>query len=93
MEYSRAVPSLIRRLIGEGSLPLSTYGWCKGHVQANITMLPSSVANDFERFCKLNPSACPLLYRSKKGEIAAPTLAKSSDIRYAATRLESMTMD
>ncbi len=81
MNYSKALPSQIRRLISEGSLPFPTYGWCRGHLQANISIVPSRVADDFERFCNLNPGPCPLLYRSRPGEVAAPILAKGSDIR------------
>ena len=81
MNCAKALPSQIRRLISEGTLALPTYGWCRGHLQANISIVPSGVADDFERFCKLNPSACPLLYRSKPGEVAAPGLAEGSDIR------------
>ena len=81
MSYRNALPSVIRRSISEGNLPFPTYGWCKGHLQANISIVPSIVADDFERFCELNPGPCPLLYRSKPGEVTAPILAKDSDIR------------
>ena len=81
MSHRSAVPSVLRRCIGEGNLPFPTYGWCKGHLQANISIVPSKVADDFERFCELNPGPCPLLYRSKPGEVTAAMLAKDSDIR------------
>ena len=47
----------------------------------NVIILPESYADNFETFCKKNLSAFPLLYRSKVGEYAAPTLAKDSDVR------------
>lgn len=81
MNFAKALPSVVRRQIGEGKLPHATYGWCVGHLQANISIVPSKVADDFERFCKLNSSACPLLYRSQPGEVTAPNLAENSDIR------------
>ena len=50
-------------------------------MQANVAIIPSKFADAFETFCTLNPSACPLLYRSKPGEYEAPPLASKSDIR------------
>ena len=84
MNYSTALPSVIRRLISERSLSVPTYGLCNGYLQANISIVPAHVADDFENFCRLNASACPLLYRSKPGEFGVPILAKDSDIRYHA---------
>lgn len=91
MNYSKAVPSVMRRLISEGCSPCPTYGWCRGHLQANISIVPSRVADDFEKFCQLNPSACPLLYRSKPGEVTAPPLAQNSDIRLGFFSVKSST--
>ena len=53
-----------------------------GYLQANMAILSSSVADDFEQFCELNGAACPVLYRSKIGEVSAGHLAPNSDIRY-----------
>ena len=61
----------------------STCGVCMGSLQANMAMLPSSLADDFERFCELNKAPCPLLYRSQRGELSAGHLADNSDIRYS----------
>ena len=57
-------------------------GFCMGYLQANLAILPSSLAKDFQRFCELNNAPCPLLYRSKTGELAAGFLAPDSDVRY-----------
>ena len=57
-------------------------GFCMGYLQANLAILPSSLAKDFERFCELNNAPCPLLYRSKTGELSAGFLAPDSDVRY-----------
>ncbi|XP_078686673.1 D-glutamate cyclase, mitochondrial-like [Branchiostoma floridae x Branchiostoma belcheri] len=75
-------PRDVRRLIRTGELRgRSTSGMCSGYAQANITILPKSLADDFEAFCSLNPGAFPLLYRSEPGELTAPPLAEESDIR------------
>ena len=57
-------------------------GFCMGYLQANLAIHPSSLAKDFERFCELNNAPCPLLYRSKTGELSAGFLAPDSDVRY-----------
>ncbi|XP_078349540.1 uncharacterized protein LOC144634462 isoform X1 [Oculina patagonica] len=62
----------------EGS---STSGYCMGYLQANLAILPSSLADEFEQFCELNKAPCPLLYRSKCGELSAGILAQESDVR------------
>ena len=63
----------------EGS---STSGFCMGYLQANLAILPSSLADDFLQFCELNKAPCPLLYSSKRGELSAGILARDSDVRY-----------
>ena len=59
-----------------------TCGLCPGHLQAGIHMLPSSFADEFEEFCKMNSAPLPLVYRSRVGQFDAPPLAKDSDVRY-----------
>ena len=56
-------------------------GLCKGYLQANLAVLPSLIADQFETFCNLNRAPCPLLYRSKPGEVSAGYLARDSDVR------------
>ena len=60
----------------------STFGLCPGYLQANMAIMPDDVAKDFEEFCRKNAAPCPLVYKSKKGEVGAPPLANQSDIRY-----------
>ena len=55
--------------------------FCQGHVQVNVIMLPSDLADDFEELCNRNFGPFPLLYRSKPGEVGAPPLAKDTDIK------------
>uniref|UniRef100_A0A8C7WQX4 D-glutamate cyclase n=1 Tax=Oryzias sinensis TaxID=183150 RepID=A0A8C7WQX4_9TELE len=52
-----------------------------GFQQANLLILPSRLANDFEDFCHRNPAPLPLLYRSKPGETSCPPLAGGADVR------------
>lgn len=60
----------------------STSGFCMRHVQTNLAILPASLADEFEQFCNLNKAPCPLLYKSKPGELSAGNLAQDSDVRY-----------
>ncbi|XP_055011416.1 putative hydro-lyase BLi00500/BL02808 [Boleophthalmus pectinirostris] len=53
----------------------------KGFQQANVTMLPVSLAEDFEAFCRMNSAPLPLIYRSCPGETHCPPVAKDADIR------------
>ena len=61
--------------------PTPTVGRGKGLLQANIGVVPSKVAGDFETFCRLNYGPLALIYRSHTGETGAPKLAQNSDIR------------
>lgn len=67
----------IRR--GEHSGPTS--GLAPGFVQANLAILPQALAEDFLRFCRLNPKPCPLIGVSAPGVWHLPELAEDLDIR------------
>uniref|UniRef100_A0A671TFU6 D-glutamate cyclase n=1 Tax=Sparus aurata TaxID=8175 RepID=A0A671TFU6_SPAAU len=62
---------------------------CSGYQQANVVILPSHLADDFEAFCHRNPAPLPLLYRSQSGETSCPPLAKHADIRTCVSRVSS----
>ena len=74
-------PREARELFRRNGFYGTTAGFCAGRLQANLVMLPSSMADDFEAFCRLNAGPLPLLYRSKAGECSAPPLAKDSDVK------------
>ena len=46
------------------TLTTPTTGLAGGHIQANLIVLPKSVAADFELLCSRNPVPCPLLGKS-----------------------------
>jgi uncharacterized protein YcsI (UPF0317 family) len=58
-----------------------TAGYCGGYVQVNLMILPKEFAGDFERFCALNPRACPLLAVGDAGSWSLPTLGDDIDVR------------
>ncbi|XP_026860629.2 D-glutamate cyclase, mitochondrial isoform X1 [Electrophorus electricus] len=52
-----------------------------GYLQANVVILHKDLADEFEAFCRANPSPLPLLYRSEPGEWGCPPLSAQADIR------------
>lgn len=74
-------PAALRRLIREGRHEGNTSGLAPGYVQCNLVVLPAEYANDFLRFCQLNPRPCPLLAIGEAGDPALPALG-DIDVRY-----------
>ncbi len=70
-----------RLRIRSGAYAGQTAGLARGHVQANLAILPAEWAGDFLRFCQANPKPCPLLAVSEVGDPALPTLGTDIDIR------------
>jgi uncharacterized protein YcsI (UPF0317 family) len=58
-----------------------TSGLAPGFVQANLAILPHTLAEDFLRFCQLNPKPCPLVGVSAPGDWRIPALGEDLDIR------------
>ena len=74
-------PQALRAKIRSGEHIGNTSGLAPGHVQCNIVILPSAQANDFLRFCQLNPKPCPLIATSNMpGDVTLPLLG-NIDIR------------
>jgi uncharacterized protein YcsI (UPF0317 family) len=77
---SAVSPSELRHKIRSGEHIGNTSGSAPGFVQCNIVILPASHADDFLRFCQLNPKPCPLIAKTEPGSVALPTLG-DIDIR------------
>ena len=58
-----------------------TSGIAPGFVQANLAILPQPLADDFLRFCQLNPKPCPLIGVAAPGDWRIPELGEDLDIR------------
>jgi len=86
-ESLEAQPSLpgsgvaARQAIRRGDHAGPTSGLAPGFVQANLAILPKSLAEDFLRFCQLNPKPCPLVGVSAPGDWRVPALGEDLDIR------------
>jgi uncharacterized protein YcsI (UPF0317 family) len=73
-------PSELRDRISKGTFDKPTSGYCNGHVQANLVVLPLEYASDFEQFCRANPKPCPLLEIVGPGSSKTAKLAAEADL-------------
>lgn len=74
-------PSRARQLIREKCIIEPTSGMCSGFVQANLTIVPASAADDFERLCQQNGQALPLIERLPDGQYSPTVCDADSDVR------------
>ena len=70
-----------RLMIRRGEFTGPTSGLAPNYGQGNLVILPRVLADDFLRFCQLNPKPCPLIAVSPPGEWRLPALADDVDIR------------
>ncbi|NDD27478.1 MAG: putative hydro-lyase [Proteobacteria bacterium] len=70
-----------REKIRRDEWTLPTPGLAEGHAQANLLVLPSLLADAFERFCRENPRPCPLLERLPTGSPHPRLMARDTDLR------------
>ncbi|WP_024955014.1 putative hydro-lyase [Sulfurospirillum arcachonense] len=68
-----------REKIAKGEFDKPTAGYCSGHVQANMVVLPKEYADSFEEFAKKNSKAIPVL-EVVKGSHFSQTLAKGANL-------------
>ncbi len=75
-------PVDLRHAIRRGEMTSNTSGLCPGYVQGNLCILPADWANDFLKFCQLNPKPCPVVGMSRNpGDYTIETLGGDLDIR------------
>jgi uncharacterized protein YcsI (UPF0317 family) len=72
---------LARLKVRQGGRRGVTAGLAPGYVQGNLAILPQAMAEDFSRFCTLNPKPCPLIGHSAPGDWRVPELGDDLDIR------------
>ncbi|MFN3576502.1 MAG: putative hydro-lyase [Tabrizicola sp.] len=70
----------VRAAARAGRLTGATSGLARGHVQANLVILPRDLADEFLRFCLRNPRPCPVLAVSEPGARDLPDLGADIDI-------------
>lgn len=75
-------PHQLRQQIRSGTMTSNTSGLCSGFVQGNLCILPQDYANDFLKFCHLNPKPCPIIGMSESpGDFAVKSLGQDIDLR------------
>jgi uncharacterized protein YcsI (UPF0317 family) len=79
--FDRFDPVAVRHAARRGELTGDTAGLAPGRVQGNLAILPKDLADDFLRFCVLNPKPCPIIGMSEPGNPAIPALGADLDIR------------
>jgi uncharacterized protein YcsI (UPF0317 family) len=71
----------VRRAARTGALAGSTAGLALGYVQANLVVVPRSLAFDFLLFCQRNPKPCPVLDVTEAGNPEPKLVASGADLR------------
>ena len=74
-------PQEIRQLCRQQKLTTPTPGLALGFVQANLVILPYSLAFEFLLFCQRNPKSCPILDVTDLGNPEPKCIAPGADIR------------
>lgn len=74
-------PLEIRQSARSGELTGPTCGLAPGYLQANLVVIPKSLAFDFLLFCQRNPKPCPLLEVTDPGSPGLHDLASGVDLR------------
>jgi uncharacterized protein YcsI (UPF0317 family) len=69
-------PDDLRREIREGRFRGPTAGHSPGYTQGNLAILPREFSEEFLRFCRLNPKACPVIGVSEPGDWRVPELGE-----------------
>ncbi len=71
----------VRHACRDGRWSGPTAGLAPGYAQANLVVLPSEIAREFQRFCRLNSRACPMLEVTGPGDPVPHQLAPTADLR------------
>lgn len=71
----------VRRATRAGAWRGPTPGLARGFVQANLAVVPKSLAFDFLEFCRRNPRPCPVLDVTDPGSPEPTALAPGADLR------------
>lgn len=79
--YSDVTGRDLRAAARSGTFSGHTSGVARGHIQANLVVLPRDWAYDFLVFAQRNPKPCPVLEVGEAGDPRTRTLAADADIR------------
>ncbi len=74
-------PNEVRFQCRQGTFQFPTPGIACGFLQANLVILPKSMAFDFLVFCTRNPKPCPILDVTEVGNAEPQIVAPGADLR------------
>ncbi len=74
-------PEDVRLACRAGQVTEPTSGFAPAFAQANLVVLPRREADDFLRFCQLNPKPCPVLDVTAPGSPEPVKTAPGADVR------------
>ena len=74
-------PAEFRSTVRSGEWSDPTAACCPGYLQANLVIVPQSLAHSFAEFCRCNPKPCPLLEKTDAGQFDRLALAPDADLR------------
>ncbi|MGY9017977.1 MAG: putative hydro-lyase [Alphaproteobacteria bacterium] len=80
-DFKSLSPAHLRAACRDGSFDGATSGHAPGHVQANMVILPSDYADEFQQFCENNPQPCPVLEVLAPGRFEPGIVAPLADVR------------
>jgi len=79
--FDMADPVAVRDAIRTGRYRGFTNHLAAGFVQGNLMVVPAEHADDFERYCRLNPKALPIVASGERGSPHIPALGADLDLR------------
>lgn len=82
MDLAAASPADVRARIRAGEITGQTSGMCAGYAQANLAVLPKTLAFDFLLFTQRNRKPCPVLDVTEAGSPVPRLAAPSADLRH-----------
>lgn len=82
MDLAAASPADVRARIRTGEITGQTSGMCAGYAQANLAVLPKTLAFDFLLFTQRNRKPCPVLDVTEAGSPVPRLAAPSADLRH-----------
>ncbi|MGB0575495.1 MAG: putative hydro-lyase [Alphaproteobacteria bacterium] len=80
-DFKTLSPARLRSACRDGRFDGPTSGHASGHVQANMVILPSDYAEEFQQFCENNPQPCPVLEVLPSGSFEPRKIAPQADVR------------
>jgi uncharacterized protein YcsI (UPF0317 family) len=77
----KILPGDFRKRVRGGEWEGVTTEACSGYAQANLVVVPKSLAFDFFLFCQRNPQPCPIMEVTDPGQNQPRICAKEADLR------------